>query len=156
VLGIVVHQNIRVSDIIVSDILDSDHLPIIFHIQAHVKIRNISVHIEIFTEWDRFQSLDSELISQRIEIISGIEADKAVRDFRASIASAYRLASSKGTLSSINNEIPGLDRLLTHKRRLRKLCQETRDPSCETAVNWVTKSIRRVTHTKTLEHGKQK
>jgi hypothetical protein len=39
---------IRVSDVIVSDILDSDHLPIIFHIQDHVKIRNLSEPIEKF------------------------------------------------------------------------------------------------------------
>jgi hypothetical protein len=31
VLDIMVHQNIRVSDIIVSDILRPDHLPIVFH-----------------------------------------------------------------------------------------------------------------------------
>jgi endonuclease/exonuclease/phosphatase family metal-dependent hydrolase len=42
VLDIGVHQNIKVSDVIVSDILDSDHLPILFHILDHVKIRNIS------------------------------------------------------------------------------------------------------------------
>jgi endonuclease/exonuclease/phosphatase family metal-dependent hydrolase len=54
VIHIVVHQNIRVPDVIVSDILDSDHLPIIFHILDHVKIRNISESIEKFTDWDRF------------------------------------------------------------------------------------------------------
>jgi hypothetical protein len=37
VLNIVVHQNIRVSNVIVSDILDSDHIPIAFHIVDHVK-----------------------------------------------------------------------------------------------------------------------
>jgi hypothetical protein len=63
VLDIVVHQNSRVSDVIVSDILDSDHLPVIFHIVDHVKIRNISEPIERFTDWNRFQSLASELIS---------------------------------------------------------------------------------------------
>jgi hypothetical protein len=42
VLDIVVRQNIRVSDVTVSDILDSDHLPKIFHMLDHVKIRNIS------------------------------------------------------------------------------------------------------------------
>jgi hypothetical protein len=42
VLDIVVHQNIRASDVIVSDILDSDHLPVIFPILDHVKIRNLS------------------------------------------------------------------------------------------------------------------
>jgi hypothetical protein len=32
VLDMLVHENIRLSDVIVSDILDSDQLPIIFHI----------------------------------------------------------------------------------------------------------------------------
>jgi hypothetical protein len=63
VLAIVVHQNIRALDITVSDILDSDHLPIIFHTLDHVKIENLSEPIEKFTDWDRFQSLASELIS---------------------------------------------------------------------------------------------
>jgi hypothetical protein len=103
---------------------------------------NLSELIEKFTDWDRFQSLASELISPRIKINSGVEADKAARNFTASIASAYRLATSKVTLSDINNDIPGLDRLLKHKWRLRKWWQETRDPACKTAVNWVTKSIR--------------
>jgi endonuclease/exonuclease/phosphatase family metal-dependent hydrolase len=70
VLDIVVHKNISVSDVIVSDILDSDHLPKIFHILDHVKIKNLSEPIEKFTNWDRFQSLLSELISPRIEINS--------------------------------------------------------------------------------------
>jgi hypothetical protein len=72
-------------------------------------------------------------------------------DFTASIASAYRLSTSKVTLSDINNDIPGLDRLLKHKQRLRKLWQETRNPACKTAVNWVTKAIRRMTRKKALE-----
>jgi hypothetical protein len=80
-----------------------------------------------------------------------LEADKAARNFTASVASAYRLAASKVTLSYINNDIPGLDRLLKHKRRLRKLWQETGDPACKTAVNWVTKSIRRMSHKKARE-----
>jgi hypothetical protein len=41
-VGILVHQNIRVSDVIVFDILDSDHLPIVFYILDHVKFRNLS------------------------------------------------------------------------------------------------------------------
>jgi hypothetical protein len=47
VLHIVVHQNIRVSDVIVSDILDS----IVFHILDHVKIRNLSEPIEKYTDF---------------------------------------------------------------------------------------------------------
>jgi hypothetical protein len=68
---IVVHQNIRVSDVIVSDILDSDHLPIQFHIQVMVEIRNLKEPIEKFTAWERFQSLPCELILSKIEIKSG-------------------------------------------------------------------------------------
>jgi hypothetical protein len=71
VLDIVVYQNIRVSDVIVSDILNSDHLPTIFHMLNRVKIRNLSEPIENFTDWDRFQSLASELMSPKIEINSG-------------------------------------------------------------------------------------
>jgi hypothetical protein len=111
VLDIVVHQNIRVSDVILYDILDSDHLPIVFYILDHVEIRNLSEPVEKFTDWERFQSTASELISPRIKINSGVQDDKAERDFTASIASAYRLSTSKITLSDINNNLPGLDRL---------------------------------------------
>jgi hypothetical protein len=71
VLDIVVHQNIRVLDGIVCYILDSDHLPVIFHILHNVKIRNLSEPIEKFTDWDQFQRHASELISPTIEINSG-------------------------------------------------------------------------------------
>jgi hypothetical protein len=89
------------SDVIVSDILESDHLPIVSHTLDHVKIRTLSEPIEKFTNWDRFQRLASELISPQIEIKSEVEADKAAHDFTASIASAYRLPTSKVTLSDI-------------------------------------------------------
>jgi hypothetical protein len=117
-LDIVVNQNIRASDVIVSDILDSDHLPILFHILDHVKITNLSEPVEKFTDWERFQSLASELISPKIEIKTGVEADNAARDFSASIALAYRLWTSKITLLDLNNDLPGLDRSLGHKQRL--------------------------------------
>jgi hypothetical protein len=54
VLDIVAHQNIRVSDVIVFDILDKDHLRTIFHILDHVTIRNLSDPIEKFADWDLF------------------------------------------------------------------------------------------------------
>jgi hypothetical protein len=63
----------------------------------------------------------------------------------------YRLATSKVTLSDLNSELTGLDRLLKHNQRLRKLWRETRDPTCKMAVNWVTKTIRRMTRRKALE-----
>jgi hypothetical protein len=151
VLDILVHKNIRFSDVIVSDILDSDHLPIIFHILDHVRTKQISKLLEKFTDWERFQSLASNLVSLRVEINSGVEADKAARAFTASVTSAYRLSTIKITLSELNNDLPGLDRLLKYKRRMRKLWQETRDPLCKTEANWVSKAIRRMTGRKALE-----
>jgi hypothetical protein len=50
VLDIVVHQNIRLSHVIVSDILDSDHLPIVFHILEHVTTKELSEPFEKFTD----------------------------------------------------------------------------------------------------------
>jgi hypothetical protein len=118
VLDIVVYQNIRVSDVTVCNILDSDHLPTTFHILDHVKIWDLSEPIEKLRGWDRFQSLAFELMPPRNEINSGVRADKAARNFSASAALAYRLKTSKVTLSDINNDLPGLDQLLKHKQRL--------------------------------------
>jgi hypothetical protein len=50
VLDIVVHKNIRLSNVIVSDIVDSDHLPIIFHILDHVRTKNVSASLQKFTD----------------------------------------------------------------------------------------------------------
>jgi hypothetical protein len=89
VLDIVVNKNITLSNVIFSDIPDSDYLPIIFHILDHVRTKNVSAPFEKFTDWKRFQSLASNVISPRIEINSGAEAHRAARAFTASIASAY-------------------------------------------------------------------
>jgi hypothetical protein len=102
VLNIVAHKNVPLSDVIASDILDSDHLPIILHLLDHIRSRNLLDLVDKFTDWERIQCLAFELISPKIEINSEEEADKAVRDFTASTASAYRIATSKITLSDIN------------------------------------------------------
>jgi hypothetical protein len=83
VLDIVVHKNIRLSNVIVSDILDSDHLPIIFHIWITLELKTSQRHDKFTTDCERFQSLASHLISPRIEIKSGVEADKAAHAFTA-------------------------------------------------------------------------
>jgi hypothetical protein len=90
-----------------SNILDSDHLPIIFHILDLVKIRNLSDTIEKFTDWEQSQSLASDLISSRLEINMEVEADKETREFAASIASEYRLWTSKVKISEVNTDLPG-------------------------------------------------
>jgi hypothetical protein len=71
VLDIALHENVRLSEVTVSDILDSDHLPIVFHFLDHVRTRNLSDLVYKFTDWERVQSLGSELISPRIQINSG-------------------------------------------------------------------------------------
>jgi hypothetical protein len=83
----------------------------------HVRTRNLSDPIDEFTDWEWFQSLASELISLRMEISSGEEANKAAFDFTASIliASAYRLLTSEITLLGLNNDLPRLKSLLKHK-----------------------------------------
>jgi hypothetical protein len=83
-----------------SDVLDSDHLPTIFHILDRV---------------------------------------------------SARLTTRKLALSEINNELPGLNLLLQHRQRPRKLQHETWDPACKMAVNPVTKTIRRMTRKKAFE-----
>jgi len=77
--------------------------------------------VEKYTDWGRLQSLASDLISPKLKINSEAEADKAARDFTASIASAYKLSTHKATLYYLNNNLPGLDRLLREKQKLRKL-----------------------------------
>jgi hypothetical protein len=67
---IVVHKNVRLSEVIVSDILDSYHLPIIFQLLDCVRTRNTLDLADKFTDWEQFQSLNSELILSRILINS--------------------------------------------------------------------------------------
>jgi hypothetical protein len=76
VLDIIVHRDVLQSKVIVSDILDSDNLPNIFHVLDHDTTRNLSDLIGKFTIWEQFQSLASELISPKIKINSGKEVDK--------------------------------------------------------------------------------
>jgi hypothetical protein len=125
VLAIMVHKDVRLSEIRVLDIMDSDQLPIMFCILDHIKAKEISVPVEKFTDWERFQSLASALVSPRVENNSCMEADNAARDFGASIDSTYRLSTKTTTISDRNRGSSSLERLLKHKQRLRKLRQET-------------------------------
>jgi len=155
VLDIVVHRNVRISVVHVSEILDSDHLPLLFHMLDYVNIRDISAPVEIHTDWERFQSLASDLISPRIQIHTCVDAEQTARNFAACIASAYRLPTHKITLSELNEELPELDRLLQLRQRLRNLWQESRYPAGKTAVNLFTKTIRRTTRKRHLNVGTQ-
>jgi hypothetical protein len=101
VLDIVVHKNIWLSEVIVSDNMDSDKLPVVFHLLNHVRAENLWDSVGKFKYWERFQSLASESIPTIIQINSGEEVDKAARVFTAPIASVYRLLTSKIIFSEL-------------------------------------------------------
>jgi hypothetical protein len=89
-LNVVVRKNVRLSEVIVSDILDSDHLPVIFHLLNPIRSRYFLYPMDKFTDWERFQCLASELISPKILVNpEEEEANKAPRDFTSSVASVY-------------------------------------------------------------------
>jgi hypothetical protein len=70
-----VHKNVQLSEVNVSNILDSDDLPIVFQLLDHVRTTKLSDPVDKFKDFEQFQSLTSELISPRIQINSG-EAEK--------------------------------------------------------------------------------
>jgi hypothetical protein len=47
------------------------------------------------------------------------------------------------SVPELNSDIPDLDKLLKHKKRLRKIWQETRDPMCKKEFNWISKTTRK-------------
>jgi hypothetical protein len=48
-LYIFVHKNVRLAGAIISDILGSEHLPIVFHLLGQIKTRNFSDPVDKFT-----------------------------------------------------------------------------------------------------------
>jgi hypothetical protein len=76
VLNIVVYRNLRLFEVLASDILDSDRLSIIFHLLGDIITRNFSGEVNSVSDWERFQSLASELISPRIQFSWGKKPTK--------------------------------------------------------------------------------
>jgi hypothetical protein len=64
----IMHKIVRLSEVIVSDILGPDHVLIVLHLLDRIRARNLSDPVDKFTDRERFQSLASELISHRIQI----------------------------------------------------------------------------------------
>jgi hypothetical protein len=89
VLDVLVHQNARQSEVIVTDILDSDHL------WTLLERREALGPVENLTDRELLQSLASEVISPNIQIHCSNEANKAAQDFAASTALAYSLSTRK-------------------------------------------------------------
>lgn len=106
----------------------------------------------IFRYWKRLESLAFGLLPPGTKINLGKEADKAARNFRASIASSYIfLTTGKHTPSDITNNLLGLDFQLKNKQDLRNLWHEIPDLVYRKVVNWVFKTIRQVTRRRALE-----
>jgi hypothetical protein len=63
----------------------------------------------------------------------------------------FRIEIRKIILSGVNKNFLGLETLMKHKRRLRRLWQVTRNQACKRVVNWVAETIRRMTSRKALE-----
>jgi hypothetical protein len=101
--------------------------------------------LEKFTDWKRFPGLTSGLICPSIQIHSSEEADKAARDFSASRAAAYRLSTTKTTILDRIYEIPCQGRLLKQKKTF-EICGKKKKgfQNAKSAVNWVTKTSRRM------------
>jgi hypothetical protein len=76
------HQNIPLSEVIVTDILDSHNLPTMFSMLEALD------PVEKLTAWKLFQSLDSELITPNIQIHTSNEAHNEAHIFAASIEQA--------------------------------------------------------------------
>lgn len=117
------------SEVIVTDILDLDHLPVKFSILDPIRRREALYLVEKVTDWKLFQSLASELLFLSIQIHSSNKSDEAARDFAASIALAYSLSTIKSKILDWKHKIPVLDVLSKHKRKRRKLLQQARDPT---------------------------
>jgi hypothetical protein len=54
VLDTVVHQNVQLSEVTVTDTLDSNHVPIMFSILYPVKMREALDPVEKLTDWELF------------------------------------------------------------------------------------------------------
>jgi hypothetical protein len=56
VVDVVVHQNSRLSEVVVIDILEAGYLSAIFSILDPAKIKEVSDPVEKLTDWELFQT----------------------------------------------------------------------------------------------------
>jgi hypothetical protein len=108
---IVVHQGVRLSEVSVTDILDTVQLPIIFSILILLEQEKLW----ILWTLHRLGTVSKPRLWIRISKYSSNKADKGVRDVASSIASAYRLSTRKSTPFDRKYEILGLDRLMMYR-----------------------------------------
>jgi hypothetical protein len=103
------------SEVIVTGILDSDHLPIMFNIVDPARMSEALNPVEKLRAWKSFKASSPNSLSSNIQIHNSDKVNKAAFDFAASIVSVYMLSTRKSIISELKYEIPGLDRLRKHK-----------------------------------------
>jgi hypothetical protein len=86
----------------VSDILDSNHLPIIFYLLESVKVRSLLKPIEKLS--GKFRNIASELITPRLEINTGTDAETFQLPLLRRIG--CRKKKKKATLPDVNTDLP--------------------------------------------------
>jgi hypothetical protein len=102
-----------------------------FSILVPVRTRQALVLVEKLTDWELLQSLASEPLSPDILIHSSNEADKAARDFAASVALAYRTSTRKTAIAERKYEKPGLDLLVKQKKKAQKIMARNQGASMQ-------------------------
>jgi hypothetical protein len=108
-------------DVTVSDVLESNHLPVFLHILDHFITTDISAAFETCTDMERFRFLASALNPALIKTDNVEEDEKAAVTFTVCLSSAYNLSTRKVNHLDLNNELPSLDHLLRLKQKLRTL-----------------------------------
>jgi hypothetical protein len=117
ILQTLVHRNVCLSDVTVSDVLESNHLPVFLHILDNFITTDSSASVETRTDTKRFRFLASALNPVLIKTDNVEEDENAAVTFSLS-SSAYNLSTRKLTLLDLNNELPSLDHLLRLKQKL--------------------------------------
>lgn len=144
-LDIAVHKNVRLSEVIVSEVLDYDHLSLVFHLLHQSASWKISAPYDKFTDWKRFLGLASEVIEPRFKI--RVTCGKKPIKQTATLLLLYFWHSGYRTAKLRSWNLVAIYlawKMLAHKRSLRKLWPVAWDPACKTAVNWAAKTIRRM------------
>jgi hypothetical protein len=76
VLDTVVHQNVGLSEVIVTDVLHLDHDQYCSAFLTLLEGGKLEIHLKKLTDREQFQSLASELISPNIQIYSSMKLIK--------------------------------------------------------------------------------
>ena len=122
--------------------MSADHLPISFSILENGKTFDKQYKITN-TNWEGYSRLLDQLIKPRLVADDPDILDRAIENFSASLRTAFSLNTTHQTAPYPIQLTPEINILLTRKKHLRQLFGITRDPVTKTALNWVTRTIKK-------------